>query len=214
MRVGLGTDVAVFGFEGLGGPGAEAPVFVVEEDAAVFYGGRALLKPIAAQGYRVTMGDGDIGPPIPRRNADAGGEIVDAKDGAATVAAGDAEGTVHAGERVVHKLQDITFPLAGDTLGGEFAGGGESVEQRALTEGADDDEIGGGGGGGVFDGGRFAGDAGDVLGEVVGGAEDGGRGVGFNEERDGGLAMGEQPDIRGRRVVEIHGQTGGQAGER
>ena len=92
-------------------------------------------------------------------------------------------------------------------------GGGELSEQRALTKGADDDQI-GGGGGVVFDGGCFTGNAGDVLGEVVGGAEDGGRIIRFDQQRGGGLTAGEQPGIRGGRVAEIHGQAGGRSGQR
>ena len=160
------------------------------------------------------MGDRDIGPPIPGRDADAGGEIVDAEDGAATVAPGNDEGAVHTGQGMVLELELVAFPLAGEAVGVKFAGGDELVEQRALTEGADDDEIVIGGAGVVFDGGRFASNAGDVLGEIVGGAEDGGRVVGFNEERDGALGIGEQPGIGGGRVAEIHRQAGGRSGQR
>ena len=63
--VGFGADVIELGVEGFGGPGVEAPVFVIDENAAVFDGGRALLIRAGLDEEGVLVNHRNVRPKMP-----------------------------------------------------------------------------------------------------------------------------------------------------
>nr|GFD53681.1 hypothetical protein [Tanacetum cinerariifolium] len=86
--VGVGPDVLDGRVHLLGGPGLQAPVFVVEEDAAVLHRGRLAAE---SAGREIQAGLAvrcHVGPPVPGRHAQPARELKHAKGRAAPVAAG------------------------------------------------------------------------------------------------------------------------------
>ena len=84
------------------------------------------------------MRDRNIRPPIPRRDADLLGQIVDAVDRAAFVAAGDHQRALHARERLRHHLDEKGFPFARDRSRIDLAVADQLIDQPALADRADD----------------------------------------------------------------------------
>ncbi len=68
--VGLGGDGADLRLEGFRGPWLEAPVFVVDENAAVFHRRGFLDVGAGFEKERIALRRWDIRPPDPRGNAD------------------------------------------------------------------------------------------------------------------------------------------------
>ena len=96
VRIHLGVEAAEFRAR----PAGQRRFLVVDEDAPVL-DGRRPLHPGARQGVqRRPVAGRDVGPPMPRRHADLFGDLVDAVDGAALVAAGDHQGPFDARDRL------------------------------------------------------------------------------------------------------------------
>ncbi len=165
--VGFGADVADLGLEGFGGPGDQAPVLVVDEDATVLDGRRPEVAGAGGDVEVVAMRGGNVGPPIPGGDADGLGEFKDPVGSAAAVAAGDDEVGAARGMGVGDGGDEETFPLSLDFGDVELAGGDEVVYRFAVAEGADEDGWAGERGGAGRDGGFLAGDALDVVRKIA-----------------------------------------------
>ena len=132
------VELAVHGAERFFRPAAERGSFVVEEDAAVFDGRLGLEMAAGIDDERVMMRDAHVGPPVPGRDTDLGGEIVDAEDGAALIGAGDHQRAADAGQGTVDDRGDGGLPVAGDAGDVEFAAPYEAVDEGAVADGADE----------------------------------------------------------------------------
>ncbi len=205
----LAGDFGVF----FGGDGAELfadPVgkvggFVVEKDAAVFDAGLAVNVAAGFDEEGIVVLRGDIGPVMPGGDADLFGEIVDAVNGAAFVAAYDDEGALDARERIGDRLGDVGFPLAGDGGGVELFFADEAVDEGGFAEGADEDS---GFGEGFFVVGErrgAGGDGGDVGLQIGGGAGDAGEIVGVDVEGGGGGVLDDGEAVGGGGSFDVGG---------
>ena len=134
----LFVELVVVGAELLLHPAAERRRFVVQEDAAILDRGLAFAVLAGLHEQGVLVDHGNVGPPIPGRNADLFGEIVDAVDGAALVAARDHQRAGDTGQRPVHHLDQERFPFAGYARGIDLALANQAIDQRALADGAGD----------------------------------------------------------------------------
>ncbi len=105
-------------------PEIEVGLFVIEEDAAVFDAGLTLLILAGENVERGLVIGRDVGPPVPRGDADLFGEVVNAEDRAALVAAGDDQGAVDAGQGVGDGLQKEGFPFAANAADVDLARAG------------------------------------------------------------------------------------------
>ena len=85
---------------------------VIEKDAAIFHGRRALDICAGLHEERILVADGHIRPPIPRRNADLLREIVDAVNGPALVAARNHQRGGNPRQRIFNYLQNKRFPFS------------------------------------------------------------------------------------------------------
>jgi len=92
-------------------------------------------------------------------------------------------------------LQQETFPPAANGAGLDFSRGGETVNDLAAVESAGDDEV--FSAPGILQERRGeTGDAGDVAGQIAGGAEDSAVIVRFDKDGDGILAVAENEGVR------------------
>ena len=135
VGIGLGRDVAEFRPHPIG----EVRRLVVQENPAITH--RGPLRDAAArlEGERGARRHGHVRPPVPRRHADLLRNFVDAVDRAALVAAGDDEGALDAGQRLLDGLDDEALPFSADGVHVELSRGDEPVDQAAFTHGADED---------------------------------------------------------------------------
>lgn len=114
----------------LGDPVGEARLLVVEEDAAVFDGWRALDFAFASRDEDVgVLRGGHVGPEVPRADANLFADVVEAIDGASRHAAYDDEGFGAVGDGVLHELSDERLPFALD---------GGDVYVSVLDQGVDE----------------------------------------------------------------------------
>ncbi len=177
---------------------------VVEEDAAVFHC-RFTLNP--ASGFdieRVFVFNGYVGPPVPGRDANLLGEVVDAKDRAALVAARDDQGTRDAGQGMRNDLGERRFPLASNFTDVDFSFANQAVDDNALADGADQDYF-AGRRLGVFAECRVrARDAVEVRLQVVRGADDAGPVTGVDPELGHCSRVGQgEAALRRRRLDDL-----------
>ena len=110
--IGLRTDVAGLRLEVLRGPRTQAPVLVIQKNAAIFHGRRALLEKVAVQ--RETIFPSFTGTSAHQYQGETpiiSDKLVDAENRPAPVAARDDQRAFHPGQRIFHDLQNITFPL-------------------------------------------------------------------------------------------------------
>ena len=147
--IGLGADAseAVL-FEVVLRPLVKRPVFVVDEDAAVFHLRRvdASDAGLAAvdragpvdMGFRAVRRD--IRPPVPRRHAAILGEFHEAESGRAAVAARDDEGVFAAAERISDAGGQGVFPFSFDLGDIDLFLLDELIDEFAVSERADDDQ--------------------------------------------------------------------------
>jgi hypothetical protein len=230
VRVGFRADVALAGFpafagvadeiglDGFRGPGLEAPVLVVEKDAAVFDGRRRLHVRRASGGdeQRVVMDGGNVGPPVPGGDADLFGEREGAERRSAAVRADDQQGGLHAGGGFLDGGDEEGLPLAGDGGGIDVPVLDDRIERGRVAERAKVDGVGGDGvtlGVGRMERGFVAGDFFKITGQKVGGDADN-RGIGdVVAEIDGGLLGGDEGEGAGlRRFGEDEVRAGGGGG--
>src|SRR5580692_2559060 len=122
-------------------PAGERRGFVVEEDAAVCDSGFADDPTAGFDVERIFVGGGDIGPPVPGRDADVFREIVDAVDGSTLVAAGDDEGARDAWEGMIDDLSEGRFPFAANGADIDFVLADEAIDEGAFADGSNDDEV-------------------------------------------------------------------------
>jgi hypothetical protein len=128
LGVGLGADVSGLGLEGVGRPGLQAPVLVIEEDAAILDRRRAEapgpggdVKPVATRRRHV-------GPPAPGRDADGARQLVDAIGRPTPVGTDDDQGAGNAGRGPVDHGDDEALPRALEVLDVELAGRHQPVD--------------------------------------------------------------------------------------
>ena len=167
--VGLGADAAVFRFEGFRGPRLQAPILVIDEDAAILHRWRAEAFQTRRNQQRGFLFGRDVGPPMPGRNTDLLGKFIDAECGAAAVAADDDERLRHTGERFFHDGDDETLPRSGQRSDIDFLFCGETVDHRMFAQGADENQCSAFGEGRDGHGRLCPGDAFDVGRELAGG---------------------------------------------
>ena len=137
----LRVELAVVVAELLLDPARERGRLVVQKDAAVLHSRRALDVRARLHVQGAPPLDRHIGPPVPGRYADLLGQVVDAVDRAALVAAGDHQRAGDTGQRLRHHLDHEGFPLALDDLDVELAFLGESIDDSAFAQGADKDRV-------------------------------------------------------------------------
>ncbi len=121
-------------------PGVERRILVVDEEAAI-----AHLRLIATR----SRGDedvclarhGDIGEPVPRRDADPFRQIVDAVHSAALIGSHDHERTRDTGERALDDDLPIRLPLPDDVTRLNLPGAHQPIDDGAVPKHADDDHI-------------------------------------------------------------------------
>ena len=102
--VGVGTDVVVLLVDALGGPGLQAPVLVVDEDAAILHR-RLTHRQLGAHSIeRFLLLRSHVGPPYPRRHACQTRQLEESVGRATRRAADDDEGTPDAFLRLLHHL--------------------------------------------------------------------------------------------------------------
>ncbi len=111
-HTGVEAMVAVVGAVGVLHPAGQARSLIVEENAAILHGGLAGGVAAVVDGGVDAVARGHVGPVVPGRHTELLGELVDAVDGAAAVAAGHNEGLVDAGHGVGHDGDDIFFVAA------------------------------------------------------------------------------------------------------
>ncbi len=191
------VELVVEPAELLPGPAGELGGLVVEEDSPVLDRGLALHPADGRHVKRVAAARRDVPPPVPRRDADLLGHLVDAVDRPPLVAAGDDKGPGHAGDRVVHDLDEEGLPFAADRHGVDLAARNEAVDERAAAERAEDDRVGTGRRLVRREGGPQPGDALDVGLEVMGRPKDA-RPVAVRGPDRGGCARVRQDDGAGR----------------
>ena len=135
------VELAVVAAEALPGPVGERRRFVVQEDAAVLDHRLVHQARIHRDAQGGMARHRHVGPPVPGRDADLFRQRVDAVNGAALVAAGDDQGALHAGQRVRHRLDEKTFPLARQRARIDPALPGQFIDEGVAAEGADDDYV-------------------------------------------------------------------------
>ena len=138
LLVGLRADVAQLLFEVLLRPAVEAPVLVVDEDAAVFHRGAFRREIRDAQRQPVAVFHGGVRPPVPRAHADGARHREQTVGRAAAVAARNDQRFAHAVSRTVDQPDCITFPAAFDGRNVDPAGRDQFVDPAALTDRSDD----------------------------------------------------------------------------
>ncbi len=120
-------------------PRPETRLFVVDEYAAIFHGGFAGNMPAGKHVGFGTLAWGNIGPPVPRRDSDRLGKLIDAEYRPAFVAAGNHQRLIDAGNGLSNRGDHKTFPLSFDIGNIQFARGDKAVNHPALSQGTDDD---------------------------------------------------------------------------
>src|SRR5260370_15624791 len=95
-------------------PTSQSGCLVVEKDATVFHGRRSLCVNARLNAKRVLMMNWNVGPPVPRGDANLFGEVVDTVNGAALVASGNDQGTADAWQRMGQGSNDERLPFAGN----------------------------------------------------------------------------------------------------
>ena len=138
LLVGLRADVAQLLFEVLLRPAVEAPVLVVDEDAAVFHRGAFRREIPDAQRQPIAVPHGGVGPPVPRAYADGARHRKQSVGRAAAVAAGDDQRFAHAVARTLDQPDRIAFPAAFDGRNVDFFRRDQFVDPAALTDRSDD----------------------------------------------------------------------------
>jgi len=198
-RVIVRRDITVFGADVAG----QGWGFVVEKDAAIF-DGRLAAGELA--GFDVELGmflGRHIGPVIPRRLAGFFREIVDTVDGAAFVGTADDQGRINPRQRLADHLYKIGFPFASDDRDIDLVRGDQLVDDLALADGTDDDHGAGSDFGAGDDPGRLAGDILDVIGEIVGRAEDTRPILRINVDRRRGVRVNNGETAGSRRELDV-----------
>ena len=140
MDVKLAIEATIFLID----PASEGRRFIVEEDAAIFDCGLRLGVAAGCDVEGIAVGNSHVGPPVPGRDADLFGEIVDAKDCAALVASGNDKCALYAGQWRIDDSGDGRLPLACDACYVQFASADEVVDQRTFADRANDDYVGNG----------------------------------------------------------------------
>ena len=138
LLVGLRADVAQLLLEVFLRPAVEAPVFVVDEDAAVFHRGAFRREVRDAQRQPVAVPHGGVGPPVPRAHADGARYGEQSVGCAAAVAAGDDQRFAHAVSRTVDQPDRVTFPAAFDGRNVDLFRCDQFVDPAALADRSDD----------------------------------------------------------------------------
>ena len=130
--VGVRADVAFAIVDGgvhlLCGPRAQAPVLIVEEDAAVLHRRLALHVCAGMDEDGCVVVRQEHRPTSPRRDAHLARESEESEGRAATVGAGDDERSFYAGDWVGDGCGEGRLPLAGYGGGVELVLGGEAVD--------------------------------------------------------------------------------------
>ena len=123
-------------------PAIQRRSFVVEEDAAILHRGRAFHVAPRLHEEVVLVIHRHVRPEVPGRHADLFGDVVDAVDGPALIAAGDHQRARHARQRTRHHLDVECLPLARDARHVDPLVADQLVDQRALADRADDNRVG------------------------------------------------------------------------
>jgi len=137
VLVHAGIETAEFGKS----PAREGGGFVVDEDAAVFDFGLAQGVAAGRDIEFLLLRGRDVAPEMPGRNPDLAGEIEQAVDGAAFIAAGDDEGARDPWQGIFNDLGGKTFPSARQARRVQLSFGGQPVDQGADAERSDEDDI-------------------------------------------------------------------------
>ena len=140
LLVGARTDVIVGSIDGLACPGEQRPVLIVDEESAILHGGllhggAVALHIDGRHGGRLHVGPPDIG-----RDADATAYLEEAVGCAARRAAHNDESLGDALGGLMHQLQGIGLPHAGQSRGVHFAIGNQVVDDGGLPDGACNDK--------------------------------------------------------------------------
>ena len=122
-------------------PACQIRCFVIKEHAAIPHRRRALHKLSGFHKKLVVMFGRHIRPVMPGRNADLLGQIVNAVNRPALVAAADNQRAGDARQRIGHDLNQERFPFAGDFRDVNFLFMDQPVNQRTFAEGADEDDV-------------------------------------------------------------------------
>ena len=140
LLVGARTDVIVGSIDGLACPGEQRPVLIVDEESAILHGGLLHGGAVAVDidgghGGRLHVGPPDIG-----RDADATAYLEEAVGRAARRATHDDESLGDALGGLMHQLQGIGLPHAGQSRGVHLAVGYQAVDDGGLPDGACNDK--------------------------------------------------------------------------
>src|SRR6185437_5601842 len=90
---------------------------------------------------RVAMQYRDIGPPVPGRDTDARGQVVNPINRAARIAARNHQGTRNAWDRVIHHLRESGLPLAANRADVYRVIANQPVDQATAADGPHEDYI-------------------------------------------------------------------------
>ncbi len=185
----LRADLFAVGIDGFSGPRLKAPVFIIDEDAAVLNGRRhgSVRRGVDVEGRLV--GGRDVSPPDPGRYADLGGNIERPISRAPAIRADDDKRGINARRRMLndHLLERFPFILnIGDI---QFFGGDEGVDERGMAKGSDEDGVRRKMGGVVRDRGKLRGDGLNIMRQQTGGDRDNFEigGIGVDVRRAGGV---------------------------
>ena len=137
LGIELMIVVAVFFFH----PSGEGWRFIVQENSAVLNCRRSLH--IGARLYKefIVMLDGNVGPPIPRRNPNLVGKVIDAVNCSAFIAPRDNQRAGHARQWFRHDANEKRFPFAGNGRHIDFAIANQLIDDFAFSNSANDDHV-------------------------------------------------------------------------
>src|SRR6267378_2198656 len=89
----------------------------------------------------IMMLDGNVGPPVPRRNPNLAGEIIDTVDCSSFVASCDNQRAGHTWQRLRHDLNKKRFPFAGNGCHIDFVIADQLIDDLAFSSRANDDHV-------------------------------------------------------------------------
>ncbi len=122
-------------------PAAQGRRLVVEKNAAILHRRRTFHVCARPDEQGLPACDRYIRPPVPGRDPDLFGQIVEAEDRAALVAAGDHQSVGNAWNRLWHDLNEKRFPLADDLRYIDLAIANQSLDDRAFADRAHEDHV-------------------------------------------------------------------------
>ena len=133
LRIAGGVDAAEVGAR----PGAERGPFIVDEKAAVAHG-RLFGEHLVSLGQRdcIPAAGPDMVPVHKRRDADALGQVEQAVDRAALVAARNDQRTADAGQRVLDEGEEVDLPFSAHAVQRDLAALLQRIQHGAAANGA------------------------------------------------------------------------------